>query len=108
MEELTPEEIFKQDNILLASKLKSLVHSAIDRANEMVIGSERIEEVYTAVKIAEVAGKMTGIVQEKQTINMQINQISGFTFIEVDKQRIIQERETNQMIQDSNIVGSLA
>jgi hypothetical protein len=38
---------------------------------------------------------------------MQINQISGFTFIEVDKERIIQERESNKLIIDNDIADSL-
>jgi|GEM_PF-2782246 len=105
--EIRPEDILKSDNIMLASKLKDLVHSAIDRANEMIMTTQKMDEIYTAVKIAEVAGKMTGIVQDKQIINMQINQISGFTFIEVDKERIIQERESNKLIIDNDISDSL-
>lgn len=94
------QEIFKEDNTALAHKLKNLVHKTVDRANEMVSNCDRVDELYTAIRIAEVAGKMTGIVQEKQTINMQINQISGFTFIEVDKEAIIQERLSQRELID--------
>lgn len=88
---LNQEEILQSGNLELAQNLKRLIHSVVDKANDMVDNAERADELYTAIKIAEVAGKITGIVREKQTINMQINQISGFTFIEIDKPAIIQE-----------------
>ena len=93
--EMTAEEIFQSSNKTLADKLRTLVLKSVDRANEMVSEAERPEDIYIAIKIAEVAGKITGIVREKQQINMRINQITGFTFIEVNKENLVQEKEIN-------------
>lgn len=91
------EKILRQDNELLATKLAKLIHKTIDKAGEMVEDADTPSDLYTAIKIAEVAGKITGIVTEKSVTNIQINQISGFTFVEVDKERIIQERRAEQL-----------
>lgn len=98
MDNMTAEEIFQSSNKTLADKLRTLVLKSVDKANEMVSEAERPEDIYTAIKIAEVAGKITGIVREKQQINMQINQITGFTFIEVNKENLVQEKEVNNDI----------
>lgn len=82
---MNQEQILQSGNIELARNLKTLIHNVVSKANDMVDNAQRPDELYTAIKIAEVAGKITGIVREKQTINMQINQISGFTFIELNK-----------------------
>jgi hypothetical protein len=85
------EHIFRKDNDILADKLNRLVHKTVDRALELVEDSESIQELGSAIKVAETAGKITGIVEDKQQINMQINQISGFTFIEINKEDTVQE-----------------
>lgn len=95
--ELTdPKEIFKSDNIDLAHNLKSLVHKTVSKANQIVNDTEDMEDLSKAMKIAEIAGKISGIVEEKNQINMQINQISGFTFIEIGSENTIQELEVNE------------
>lgn len=101
---MNPEEILQSGNIVLANKIKDLVHSAVDKAHTMIDSATRPDEVYTAIKIAETAGKITGIVKEKQTINMQINQISGFTFIELDKPSEIIQEEIVNVIEYNEIV----
>jgi hypothetical protein len=90
MEITDPQEIFKQDNEQLAHSLRKLVTKSVNKAIELVDETDNPNDLYTAIKIAEISGKITGIVQEKQQINMQINQISGFTFIETNKDSIIQ------------------
>lgn len=82
-----PSEIFTSQNKQLAELLKGLVHKAVTKASEAIEESENINDMLTAIKVAETAGKITGIVQEKQAINLQINQISGFTFVEIDKEK---------------------
>lgn len=89
------EHIFRKDNDILAEKLNRLVHRTVDRALDLVEDSESIQELGSAIKVAETAGKITGIVEDKQQINMQINQISGFTFIEINKEDTIQEYITD-------------
>ena len=90
MEVQDPQEIFKQDNEELAHSLRKLVKKSVNKAIELVDETENPNDLYTAIKIAEISGKISGIVQEKQQINMQINQISGFTFIETNKDSTIQ------------------
>ena len=82
----------RKDNVILATKLKDLIHKTVERSQEMVDNAKTQNDLYTAIKIAEVAGKITGIISEKSITNVQINQISGFTFVEVDAERIVQER----------------
>lgn len=100
---MSQEEILQSGNLILAEKLKSLIHNTVDRANEMVLEAQRPDELYTAIKIAEVAGKITGIVKEKQTINMQVNQIAGFTFIELPKPTSIMQEEV-KIIENYSII----
>lgn len=96
MENTDPQEVFKSGNQQLANKLKDLVHKAVDKSHDMLEHSENQYELLTAIKIAETAGKITGIVQEKQQINMQINNIAGFTFIEIDKPNVEQTLDLKQ------------
>jgi hypothetical protein len=93
MNEIDAETIFRSKNNYLAEQLRNLVVKSVEKANDMVDNAERPDEIYTAIKIAETAGKITGIVRDKQQINLQINQITGFTFIEANKPELIQEEE---------------
>lgn len=97
----TPQEIFNENNNELALNLRKLIHKTVSKANDLIDDCETPNDLLTAAKIAEVAGKMTGIVQEKQQINMQINNISGFTFIEVDKEAVIQQYEADKQLIES-------
>ena len=94
-EVMTPEEIFTSKNDEIALKLRGLVINSIDKANEMIIKADRPEDALVAMKIAEIAGKITGIVKDKAQTNVQINQITGFTFIEAsnpaDAENIVQQ-----------------
>jgi hypothetical protein len=52
------EHIFRKDNDILADKLNRLVHKTVDRALELVEDSESIQELGSAIKVAETAGKI--------------------------------------------------
>lgn len=97
--QLDAQKVLQENNIDLAGKLNKLVNKAVDRADALLDECDDIQDTFTAIKVAEIAGKMTGIVQEKQQINMQINQISGFTFIELNKDAVIQNIDSDETIE---------
>jgi len=84
-------DIFREDNQQLAVKLRTLVNKAVDKSITLVDEAETVYDLLTAIKVAEIAGKVTGIVPKETINNVQINAIAGFTFIEIDKDSIVQE-----------------
>lgn len=82
----------RSGNMELATKIKTLVHRTIEKANEMVDQVETPLELQTLIRTAEIAAKTVGLAPTESVTNVQINAISGFEFIEIDL-----EEETRQI-----------
>ena len=82
----------RSGNMELATKIRTLVHRTIEKANEMVDEVETPLELQTLIRTAEIAAKTLGLAPTESVTNVQINAISGFEFIEIDV-----EEETRQI-----------
>jgi len=82
----------RSGNMELATKIRTLVHRTIEKANEMVDEVETPLELQTLIRTAEIAAKTVGLAPTESVTNVQINAISGFEFIEIDV-----EEETRQI-----------
>jgi len=82
----------RSGNMELATKIRTLVHRTIEKANEMVDQVETPLELQTLIRTAEIAAKTVGLAPTESVTNVQINAISGFEFIEIDV-----EEETRQI-----------
>lgn len=93
----------RSGNMELATKIRTLVHSTIDKANEMVQEVESTMELQSLIRTAEIAAKIAGLAPTESVTNVQINAISGFEFIEIDsedytKQLTIEETFEAQLV----------
>ena len=78
------QDAFKENNMELAINLRELVGKTVNRAHELVNRSRSLTDLSSAMKIAETAGKITGIVKEEDVVDLTVNQISGFTFVQIN------------------------
>lgn len=95
------QEVFKENNMELAINLRELIVKTVDKAHELVSKSRSLTDLSSAIKIAETAGKITGIVKEQDTIDLTVNQISGFTFVQIGN---IPPKEPLRSIEEATLV----
>lgn len=93
----------RSGNMELATKIRTLVHRTIEKANEMVDEVETPLELQTLIRTAEIAAKTVGLAPTESVTNVQINAISGFEFIEIDV-----EEETRQIKLQETFEAKLA
>jgi hypothetical protein len=72
----------------LAISLRGLVGKTVERAHDLIKTSRSLTDLSSAMKIAETAGKITGIVKEEDVIDLTVNQISGFTFVQINNNQV--------------------
>jgi len=78
------QKVFRENNMELAISLRELVTKTVTRAHKLIDTSRSLTDLSSAMKIAETAGKITGIVKEEDVIDLTTNQISGFTFVQIN------------------------
>lgn len=74
-------DLLRSGNMILADKLKLLIHSVIDKANKLVDDVDSPNELMTLMRTAEVAAKTMGLAPTESVTNVQINAISGFVYV---------------------------
>jgi len=95
-------ELLRSGNMELASKLKTLVHKVIDKANSLVDETDNVQDLMTLMRTAEIASKSMGLAPTESVSNVQINAISGFIYVldddEPTKQVTIDEIYKPQLV----------
>jgi hypothetical protein len=74
-------ELLRSGNMVLADKLKTLIHSVIDKANVLVHDTDNTDDLVKLMRTAEIAAKAMGLAPTESVTNVSINAISGFVYI---------------------------
>jgi len=80
----------RKGNFALSEVMKDAVNIGVVKASELMEGSDDLNELLTGMKLIETAGKITGLSPREQQMNVQINAISGFEFMELEEEDIKQ------------------
>ena len=80
----------RSGNLELSNLVKDAVNKAVKKSAEMMDELEDPTELLTNVKVLSEASKIVGLSPKESQVNMQINAINGFDFIELDEEDIRQ------------------
>lgn len=80
----------RSGNFALSNIVKDFASTVAIKASEIARGSEDIKELSECAKTVETVAKMVGLSPKESQVNVQINAINGFEFIEMDDEDIVQ------------------
>jgi hypothetical protein len=80
----------RSGNLKLSSVVKDFSIMAANKAYEIASRTDDIRELNEATKVIEGVSKMVGLSPKESQLNVQINAINGFDFIEIDAEDIRQ------------------
>lgn len=95
-EDITEKAIatLRSNNDLMARMISSLSEKALRKTNDLLQDAETIQDVNTAVNTAKIVADMLGLTRKENTTNVQINQITGFTFIPIETEPPLVQLDT--------------
>jgi len=80
----------RSGNVKLATLTREAIYKAAQKASQLIDESEDSNDLLTNIKVLETATKMVGLTPKESSVNVQINHVTGFDFIEVDSEEIAQ------------------
>ena len=80
----------RSGNVKLAALTRDAIYKATEKASGFIDESEDSNDLLTSIKVLETATKMVGLTPKESSLNVQINHVTGFDFIEVDSDEIAQ------------------
>ena len=80
----------RSGNVKLATLTRDAIYKATEKASGFIDESENSNDLLTSIKVLETATKMVGLTPKESSVNVQINHVTGFDFIEVDSDEIAQ------------------
>jgi hypothetical protein len=80
----------RSGNVKLATLTRDAIYKAAQKASQFIGESEDSNDLLTNIKVLETATKMVGLTPKESSLNVQINHVTGFDFIEVDSEEIAQ------------------
>ena len=83
-------ESLRSGNTKLAGIIKDATMNAVVKATELINESDNARDLKNCIDVIESATKIVGLSPKEAQTNIQINAISGFEFIEVDEDDIVQ------------------
>ncbi len=94
--------LLRSDNMEIAAKLKLLVKTTINKSITMAQEAETLTDMYTAIRVAELAGKVVGVVTADTITNVNVNAVTGFTFLPIEDVKPIEQVTT---IEEADLIG---
>ena len=83
-------ENLREGNFNLSNVVKNAVNLTVNKTTELIGTTDDINELLTAIKVIETSCKIVNLTPREAQVNVQINAISGFDYIELDEEDIIQ------------------
>ena len=80
----------RSGNYQLSELMKDTVHNALVKNKQLLEDAEDVDEVLSAIKVVETAGKITGLSPKETQTNISLNAVVGFDFIEVNADDLLQ------------------
>jgi len=80
----------KSGNLELSEVMKNMTLLVVEKAYKIAKDTDDVRELRECINIGESASKITGLSPKESQMNVQINAINGFDFIEIDEEDIKQ------------------
>lgn len=80
----------RSNNYKLSDIIRDAVFKAAEKTRELIVASDNPKDLLDAIRVLETSAKMVGLSPKDSQVNVQINAISGFEFIELDLEEIKQ------------------
>jgi hypothetical protein len=83
-------DALRSGNVELATITKNIMLKIAKKTGDMVEEAENVNDLLAASRVMETVTKTVGLSPKESNLNVSINAVNGFDFIEVDEEEIAQ------------------